>query len=165
MKRFREPVNSLTHLGGAAAAAAGLVALVILSWGNPGKVAALTLYGVTLVLMFAASGVYHMVKAGAAGAGVAAADHSRSTCPEPHPICLYFFTGFWRTGMLAIIWALGPRRHRRELVVISAPRWVTAGIYLVMGWLSLIAVREIVTRRRRRWCCSPSAVWRSRWAR
>jgi hemolysin III len=62
------------------------------------------------------------------------------------PICLYFFTGFWRTGMLAIIWALALVGIAAKLVVINAPRWVTAGIYLVMGWLSLIAVREIVTR-------------------
>jgi hemolysin III len=33
-----------------------------------------------------------------------------------------------------------------KLFVIRAPRWVTAGIYLLMGWLSILAVREIFTR-------------------
>ncbi len=47
--------------------------------------------------------------------------------------------------MLAIIWALALVGIAAKLVI-NAPRWVTAGIYLVMGWLSLIAVREIVTR-------------------
>ncbi len=150
ISRLREPVNSLTHLGGAVAAAAGLVVLVILAWGNPGKVAALTLYGATLVLMFAASGVYHMVKAGPRVlVWLRKLDHSAIyllIAGTYTPICLYFFTGFWRTGMLAIIWALALAGIVAKLIVINAPRWVTAGIYLVMGWLSLIAVREIVTR-------------------
>ena len=31
-----------------------------------------------------------------------------------------------------------------KLFVIRAPRWVTAGIYLLMGWLSILAVRQML---------------------
>jgi hemolysin III len=33
-----------------------------------------------------------------------------------------------------------------KLFVIRAPRWVTAGIYLLMGWLSILAIGEMLAR-------------------
>jgi hemolysin III len=32
------------------------------------------------------------------------------------------------------------------MFIIHAPRWITAGVYLVMGWLSIVGVNEIITR-------------------
>lgn len=60
------------------------------------------------------------------------------------PICLTFFTGFWRGGMLAIIWSLALIGIVVKIFVIHAPRWLTAGIYLLMGWLSIAAIRQIL---------------------
>ena len=61
------------------------------------------------------------------------------------PICLYYFSGFWKTGFLAIVWGLALSGIIVKLFVIRAPRWVTAGIYLIMGWMSLLAIKEIIT--------------------
>ena len=33
-----------------------------------------------------------------------------------------------------------------KLFIIRAPRWVTAGVYLVMGWFSVVGVQEIITQ-------------------
>ena len=146
---MREPVNGLTHLGGALAAAAGLIMLVYLAWGDAAKIAALSLYGFTLILMFAASAAYHMVQAGPKVLlFLRKLDHSAIyllIAGTYTPICLYYFTGFWRTGMLAIIWTLALIGITVKLFVINAPRWVNAGIYLLMGWLCLVAVREIIS--------------------
>ena len=62
-KKLREPVNGLTHFFAAIAALIGLVILIIIGWGSLDKTLALTIYGVSLVLLFAASASYHMVKA------------------------------------------------------------------------------------------------------
>jgi hemolysin III len=32
-----------------------------------------------------------------------------------------------------------------KLFVIHAPRWITAGIYLVMGWLSILALPQMLS--------------------
>jgi hemolysin III len=32
-----------------------------------------------------------------------------------------------------------------KLFVINAPRWVTAGIYLIMGWLAVFGLKEMLT--------------------
>lgn len=63
-RKLREPVNGLTHLGAAIAAAAGVILLVWVARESPAKLFALTVYGFALVLMFSASSVYHLVSAG-----------------------------------------------------------------------------------------------------
>lgn len=60
------------------------------------------------------------------------------------PFCLIAFDGFWRWGMLAIIWGLAAAGIIIKIFIIGLPRGVTAGIYVAMGWLSLIAGREFL---------------------
>jgi hemolysin III len=149
LPRLREPVNGLTHLFAAVAAAVGLVALAYLAKDDPAKLASLILYGSTLVLMFSASAAYHLIEA---GPGITLflrkLDHSAIyllIAGTYTPICLYYFTGFWRLGFLAVIWSLGLTGIGVKFVVIRAPRWITAGIYLLMGWLSVAAAGEIIS--------------------
>jgi hemolysin III len=33
-----------------------------------------------------------------------------------------------------------------KLFIIKAPRWITAGVYLVMGWTAVMAVMEIINK-------------------
>ena len=150
LARLREPVNGLTHLGGAIASAIGLGVLVWLAAGDAVKAASLALYGVTLVLMFSASAAYHLVPAGPGLSGVLRKlDHVAIyllIAGTYTPVCLYYLTGFWRLGLPAIVWALALIGAGVKLVVIGAPRWVTAGLYLLMGWLSLAASGEILSR-------------------
>ena len=145
---LREPVNGLTHLFAAFAASLGLVALVYLAKDNPAKLASLIIYGSTLVLMFSASAAYHLIRAGPRiTLLLRKLDHSAIyllIAGTYTPICLQYFTGFWRLGFLAVIWSLGLAGIAAKFVVIRAPRWITAGIYLLMGWLSVAAVGEIM---------------------
>jgi hemolysin III len=60
------------------------------------------------------------------------------------PICYIRLAGFWKWGMLVLIWSLAFIGIGVKIFVIKAPRWITAGVYVVMGWLSLLAVRQIV---------------------
>ncbi len=150
LRKLREPVNGLTHGFAALAAVAGLALLIYLARdGNPLILAALVVYGVTLILMFAASASYHMVNA---RPGVLLflrkLDHSAIyllIAGTYTPVCLHYFDGFWRWGMVAVIWSLAVIGVAVKLFVIRAPRWLTAGVYLFMGWLSVIAAREIIT--------------------
>ena len=149
-QKLREPVNGLMHLGAAVTAAAGLIVLVYLAWGDRAKAAALALYGVTLVLLFSASATYHLAVTGPrALVFLRKLDHSAIyllIAGTYTPICLHYFTGFWRLGLLGVIWSLALAGIAVKLLIIRAPRWVTAGIYLLMGWLAIAGIREIVAR-------------------
>lgn len=150
MKKFRDPVSGLTHLGAAVAALIGLIGMLISARGQSGKEIALVIYGVSLVLMFSASAVYHLVQASPKTLAVLRKiDHSAIyllIAGTYTPICLTFFSGFFRWGLLAIIWTLALSGIAVKIFILKAPRWVTAGIYLGMGWLSVIAAGEIWTR-------------------
>ncbi|MGB7540253.1 MAG: hemolysin III family protein [Anaerolineales bacterium] len=150
LRIFREPVNSLTHLIAAAVAIVGVIVIAFLARDDAIKLASLCLYGLTLVLMFSSSAIYHLAQTGPRAAlFLRKLDHSAIyllIAGTYTPICLYYFTGFWRIGFLAIIWALGIIGITVKLFVINAPRWVTTAVYLLMGWLAIAGVGEILAQ-------------------
>jgi hemolysin III len=139
LKKLREPVNSLTHWGGAILALAGLVALIVVGWGTTAKVVSLVIYGASLIFLFSASATYHMVRVKDKALEIfRKVDHSAIyflIAGTYTPFCVNAFTGFWKWGMLIIIWSLAIIGIGVKVFVIRVPRWLNAGIYLVMGWL------------------------------
>lgn len=156
-QRFREPISGLTHLAGASLGFVGTILLLFFSWGDWKTTVAVTIYGISLVLMFSASASYHLIKAQPKTLQrLRKFDHASIyvvIAGSYTPICLLAFTGFWSWGFLAVIWFLAIAGVIVKLFVIKAPRWTTAGVYLVMGWLSIFAVNEMIRS------LSPLALW------
>ena len=148
ISKLREPVNGLTHFFSAIVAVGGLIALLVIGWGNPGKEVSLAVYGVSVILLFAASATYHMVKARPQVIEILRKfDHSAIyllIAGTYTPICFNMFTGFWQWGMLSIVWALALVGIGFKIFIIKAPRWLSAGIYVLMGWLCLLALKEVL---------------------
>jgi hemolysin III len=147
LNKLREPVNSLTHWAGAALALAGLIALLIIGWDTPAKMISLTIYGLSLTAMFSASATYHMVQVQDKALEVfRKIDHSAIymlIAGTYTPFCMNAFEGFWKWGMLSIIWSLALIGIIVKVFYIRAPRWLNAGIYVVMGWISISAVGQM----------------------
>jgi hemolysin III len=147
-RKFRDPVSGLTHFWAAVAAALGLILLLILGRGAWRREVSLLIYGLSLVLMFASSAAYHLVQSGPRlMRWLRTLDHSAIyllIAGTYTPICLNFFDGFWRWGMLILIWALALVGITVKLFILRGPRWLSAGIYLVMGWLAVSAIGEML---------------------
>ncbi len=147
-KWMREPVNGLTHLGGAMAAVVGLAVLLAVSYGDWPKQVSLLIYGASLILMLTASGCYHLIRTSPSRLQLLRKlDHSSIfvlIAGTYTPICFNLFAGFWNWGMLALIWFLALVGILSKIFLIKTPRWFTAAVYLVMGWLALIATPEIL---------------------
>ena len=143
LNKLREPVNSLTHWAGAVFALIGLIALLIVGWGTPAKVISLIIYGVSLVFLFSASATYHMVVVKDKALEIfRKIDHAAIyflIAGTYTPFCVNAFTGFWKWGMLIIIWSLALIGTCVKVFIIRVPRWLNAGIYLAMGWMSVAA--------------------------
>lgn len=148
MNKIREPVNSLTHWAGAILALVGLIALVIIGWGTPAKVVSLIIYGASLIFLFAASATYHMVQVKEKTQETyRKIDHAAIyflIAGTYTPFCINAFTGFWKWGMLTIIWTLAIIGIGVKVFIIRAPRWLNAGIYLIMGWLCVGAGGQLL---------------------
>ena len=146
--KLRDSVSGLMQLLAAAGATFGLLVLLNDGRGDLPKQLSLLVYGASLVLMFLASAAYHLIKSSPnLSLLLRKADHSSIyllIAGTYTPICLHFFTGFWQWGLVTIIWAMAAIGVAVKLFVINAPRWITAGVYLMMGWLSLIAIQEMI---------------------
>ena len=147
-QKLREPVNSVTHWVGAFLALCGLMALLVVGWGTPAKVISLLIYGVSLIFLFSASATYHMVQVKDKALEIfRKIDHAAIyflIAGTYTPFCVNAFTGFWQWGMLSIIWSLALIGITIKVFYIRAPRWLNAGIYLVMGWLCLAAIGQML---------------------
>ncbi|MCL4486792.1 MAG: hemolysin III family protein [Chloroflexi bacterium] len=148
LKKLREPVNGLTHLFAAVAAAMGLVVLLYVGRDSLFKQVSLFVYASSLVLMFAASAAYHLIRGGPRiSLLLRKLDHTSIyllIAGTYTPICLQFLTGIWQWGILAVIWSMAAIGIIVKMFVIHAPRWITAAVYILMGWLSLFAIPEIL---------------------
>jgi len=146
--KLREPVNGLTHFGAAVAAAVGLVVLLVVSHNDLRKLVSLLIYGLSLLLMFSASAIYHLIKAGPRTIqALRKLDHAAIyllIAGSYTPFCLNLFTGFWKWGLLATVWSLAIIGIVVKLFTINAPRWVSAAVYVGMSWLSLAAINEML---------------------
>ncbi len=149
LKKLREPVNSLTHWGGAILALIGLIVLLIIGWDTPAKIISLAVYGVSLIFLFSASATYHMVQVKDKALEIfRKVDHAAIyvlIAGTYTPFCINAFDGFWKWGMLTIIWSLAIIGIVVKIFYIRAPRWLNAGIYILMGWLSVTAAGEMLS--------------------
>ena len=147
-KKLREPVNSLTHWVGAILAVIGLIALLVVGWSTPAKLISLVVYGVSLIFLFSASATYHMVQVKDKALEIfRKIDHAAIyvlIAGTYTPFCVSALTGYWKWGMLMVIWSLAVIGIVVKVFYIRAPRWLNAGIYIVMGWLVLAVIGQIV---------------------
>jgi hemolysin III len=146
---FRDPISGLTHLASALAAAAGLAALLLAAPADPRRQAALAIYGISLVLLFSASASYHLIKASPGTTLLLRRlDHAAIfilIAGSYTPISLIVLTGVLGTIVLSAIWTLAAAGILLKVVFIEkVSRWVSAGLYILMGWLALAVVVPLV---------------------
>jgi hemolysin III len=142
-------VSGLTHLASALAAVAGLVALLLAAPADPRRQAAVAIYGISLVLLFSASASYHLIKASPrTELLLRRLDHSAIfilIAGSYTPISLIVLSGVLGTIVLATIWTLAAVGILLKVVFIEkVSRRVSAGLYILMGWLALAVVVPLV---------------------
>ncbi len=148
---FREPVNGLTHLAGIVLSIIGLVTLLVLSEGEPWRTASFAVYGATLILLYTASTLLHSLRAGPKGRRyLKLFDHAAIfllIAGSYTPITLVTLQeGYATLGwtLFGIAWGVALLGVVFKLVWLEAPRWLSTGLYLLMGWLALIAIVPII---------------------
>jgi hemolysin III len=146
--RFREPTNGLIHLVSAVFACIGIALLLPAANGSPLKLVSVLVYGISLVLLFSASTIYHLVNASnEVLKRLRKFDHAAIyllIAGTYTPVCLNLFNGGLRWGFLAFIWTFALAGIIVKIFIINAPRWVTAGIYLVMGWMAVLVIKPLI---------------------
>lgn len=139
----REPFNTYSHLAGGIIALIWLIFLMQKAAGDPiGHKLAYLIYGVSVVLMFMSSAIYHTLNVGDRNKLLfQQIDHIMIyiiIAGSYTPICAIALDGGWRLGMLLGIWIFALAGVFNKIFWMKAPRWFSTAIYLLMGWIAVI---------------------------
>jgi len=143
-----EIASSVTHGIGAALAIAGLVVVVAAAAlkGSAWHVASTAIYGASLVLLYLASTLYHAIRQPAAKRVLKVLDHMGIyllIAGTYTPFTLVTLRGAWGWSIFGVIWALAILGMSAEAFWVRRPRWVSAVVYIAMGWIMIIAIRPL----------------------
>jgi hemolysin III len=125
------------------------VTLVVLAEGARARLAC-AIYAAALVAMFGASAIYHRVpwRSLRARAWARRIDHSMIfifIAGTYTPFALLAFSGLLPAIVLACVWGGAVVGVALNVSWIDAPKWVTAPVYLLVGWVGVIAAPQIFT--------------------
>lgn len=143
-----ERMNAWTHLVGAVLACIGALWLIIAAGlqGNPWKIVSASIYGVSLMLLYAVSTVYHSVQ-GRAKRVMRKADHLSIyllIAGSYTPFCLVSLRGPWGWSLFGVVWGLAIIGMLQEIKPRSEARILSIVIYALMGWIVLVAVGPLI---------------------
>lgn len=144
---YGERLNGWSHLAAALLAAAGVS--LLLAIGAPAmdawRVTGVAIYGATLLLLFVVSTLYHSTR-GRAKAVLRKLDHCAIyllIAGTYTPFALVTLRGAWGWSLLGVAWGLALLGIAQELLLGKGARPVSLGIYLVMGWMGLVALQPL----------------------
>lgn len=147
---IREPVNALTHLLGAVAAAAGMIVLLVNGAENNSarQVVAFAIFGASLVMLYTTSGIYHSLNVSEhALEKLRRLDHIMIyvlIAGTYTPLCLVLLQGSLGIALLVAVWAIAVTGVVQKIVWMKAPRWFSTVLYLGMGWAGMFVARPVL---------------------
>jgi hemolysin III len=144
-----EIAHSITHGVGLVLGIIALVVLVAFSvrYATPVAVVAASIYGATLVILYGTSTLYHALPPGPAKRVFEVLDHSAIfllIAGTYTPFMLVKAPAGWGWSIFGVVWGLAVVGIVLEGVLRGGGRGIQLVLYLVMGWLILIALRPLI---------------------
>jgi hemolysin III len=123
--------------------------LVVLAPDAAARTAA-GIYGAGLCALFAGSGLYHRWRWDPRWRPLLRrVDHSTIfvfIAASYTPVALLVLDGTLRVVVLGVVWAGALAGVFFSIFWIEAPRWLTAGTYLALGWVAIITIPDLAER-------------------
>ena len=141
--------NVITHGAGIIFGIAGLIFLVLKA-GKTGNALTLTsfiIYGISLILMFTSSTLYHSVPGEKAKLLLRKIDHSAIyvlIAGTYTPFLLMILKDTLGWILFIIIWVIALSGILYKTLNRIGPRWVSAVTYILMGWLMVVAAGKMI---------------------
>ena len=147
---FREPVNGITHLIGAILSIIGYIALLSKTLSNDPSIinlVAISIFGISLILLYTASAVYHLV--------ISSDDVINYLRRVDHAMIFLLIAGSYTPFCLialdnSIGWSLFSLISLTAIIGIGfklfwfkCPRWLSTSIYVVMGWVAIFLIKPL----------------------
>lgn len=144
-----ELANCVTHGVGLALSIAGFVVLVLLAWANGDAmhIASLSVYGASLVTLYAASTLYHAASGVRAKRLLQVLDHCGIyilIAGTYTPFTLLMLRGSWGWTLFGLAWGIALAGILFRLVFGTRYRAVAVASYVALGWLCVVAIKPML---------------------
>jgi len=150
MEKIKDPISALTHFIGFLAALPCTAALIYIAKreATMTHVISMAIFGAALILLYAASSIYHAFNTGEKVTAILRrVDHMMIfvlIAGTYTPVCLLPLRGPWGWTILVLIWAIAIAGIALKALWMDAPRWLSSAIYVIMGWLVIVAFVPLV---------------------
>jgi hemolysin III len=145
---FRDPVSAGTHLLWCVLGAYITAMLWRLSRGDWLRQWSTGTFGLSMVLLYGASGVYHAVQGPASLLPyLQKLDHSAIyvlIAGTYTPIVAVLLRGRLRVFLLALVWGMAGAGILAKWLLPFPPYWVTVSLYIGMGWTGLLPIAQLI---------------------
>lgn len=141
--------NSVTHGVGVIFSSVAFTLLVVFAvlWGTGWSLAGAIVFGTSLVLLYSGSTLYHSMLNPKARHVFKIIDHSAIyllIAGTYTPLCLGTLHGPWGWSLFGVIWGLAVLGVVFKSIFIHKWAWLSLAVYLLMGWLVVIAIGPLV---------------------
>lgn len=145
-----EIANSITHGLGTLLAIAGGAVLIFFSSGHgtAWHIVSSGIFGTTLILLYLASTLYHSITAPRAKRLLRLLDHCAIyllIAGTYTPFLLINLRGPWGWSLFGLVWGIALAGIVLNLTPLGKVRGLSLSLYLMLGWIILIATKPLVT--------------------
>ena len=146
-----EIANAVTHGVAALLSIAGLAVLVafaVLYSGSPKVVAAVSIFGASMVFLYTASTLYHSIPNPRAKKVLQYLDHSMIyilIAGSYTPFCLITLQGYTGIALLCAVWLIAIAGISLQAVLLHKADWINCLLNLSMGWLAVFVIDPLVS--------------------
>lgn len=149
-EHIKDPGSAITHFIGMLMAIFAAIPLLIKAAREPSRIyiIAITIYVVSLILLYAASTTYHTFnKSRKVNTILKKIDHmmiSVLIAGSYTPICLLVLGGKTGLILLTIVWAFAIAGILIKAFWVFCPKWVSSVLYIGMGWTCVLAFTQLL---------------------
>lgn len=138
----------LTHAFGVLLSVVALGVMLVLAGNEPLKLVSAAVFGLSLVLLYTSSTLYHFFTSPRWKARFQALDHAciyLLIAGSYTPFTLITLRGPWGWSLFAAVWTLAIAGVLiKTLGKGKKDHWISTALYLVMGWLILLAIAPLL---------------------
>ena len=143
--QIKEPINAFTHFLGFLMSIPIMITLTMKAYQNASLLSVISflIFGISLLLLYGASTIYHTLNISQKGTALLRRiDHMMIfvlIAGTYTPVCLIPLRGKWGWTLFIAVWGFAFAGILLKIFWLNAPRWFSTLLYVVMGWLVLVA--------------------------
>lgn len=147
--KTEEIANWVTHAVALLLSITALVLMVVYSarYGDAYHVVSSAVFGTTLILLYSASTLYHLVPVSRVKKVFQKLDHAMIyllIAGTYTPYTLVNLRGPWGWSIFGVVWGVALTGLLLELIMKKRLGWLSVSLYLCLGWLIVVAVKPLM---------------------